>query len=45
MRVLALALGVPFPPVGGGLARTLHLLKALASHHEAQLLGFLRRGA
>ncbi len=40
MRILALALGIPFPPHGGGLARTFHLLKALAAHHEVELLGF-----
>ncbi len=40
MRVLALSLGVPFPPVGGGLARTYHLLQALASHHEIVLAAF-----
>ncbi len=40
MRVLALALGLPFPPIGGGLARTFHLLKALSARHEVELLGF-----
>ena len=40
MRVLALALGVPFPPLGGGLTRTFHLLKALAARHEVELLAF-----
>ena len=40
MRVLVLALGVPFPPIGGGLTRTYHLLRSLASHHQVTLLGF-----
>lgn len=40
MRILALALGVPFPPIGGGLTRTFHLLRALASHHRVTLAAF-----
>ncbi|HEX8028629.1 MAG TPA: glycosyltransferase [Vicinamibacterales bacterium] len=40
MRVLVLALGVPFPPIGGGLTRTFHLLKALASRHDVSLAAF-----
>jgi polysaccharide biosynthesis protein PslH len=45
VRVLALALGIPFPPVGGGLTRTYHLLKAIASHHQVTLVGFTYEGA
>ena len=33
-------MGVPFPPIGGGLLRTFHLLRALAAHHEVVLAGF-----
>jgi glycosyltransferase involved in cell wall biosynthesis len=40
VRILTLALGIPFPPVGGGLTRTFHLLRALATHHEVVLAGF-----
>lgn len=40
MRVLALALGVPFPPAGGGLTRTFHLLQALSAAHDVELLAF-----
>ena len=40
MRILVLALGVPFPPLGGGLTRTFHLLKALAARHEVTLAAF-----
>ena len=40
MRILALALGIPFPPIGGGLTRTFHLLKSLASHHDVALAAF-----
>jgi polysaccharide biosynthesis protein PslH len=40
VRILALALGIPFPPLGGGLTRTYHLLQALARHHEVVLAGF-----
>ena len=40
MRILALALGIPFPPVGGGLTRTFHLLRALSSHHQVTLTAF-----
>ena len=40
MRILALGLGVPFPPIGGGLTRTYHLLRSLASHHEVVLAAF-----
>ena len=40
MRILALALGVPFPPIGGGLTRTHHLLKALAEEHLVTLAAF-----
>ena len=44
MRILALALGIPFPPIGGGLTRTFHLLKAIASHHDVTLVGFTYEG-
>lgn len=44
MRVLALALGVPFPPVGGGLTRTFQLLRALSSRHDVVLAGFTYGG-
>jgi glycosyltransferase involved in cell wall biosynthesis len=44
MRVLVLALGIPFPPIGGGLTRTFHLLKAIASHHDVTLAGFTYEG-
>ncbi len=40
MRILTLALGVPFPPIGGGLTRTFHLLKALAAVHDVTLAAF-----
>jgi polysaccharide biosynthesis protein PslH len=40
VRILVLSLGVPFPPAGGGLTRTFHLLKALASHHQVTLAAF-----
>ncbi len=40
MRILALSLGVPFPPIGGGLTRTYHLLEALSRHHEVVLAAF-----
>lgn len=40
MRILALALGVPFPPLGGGLTRTFHLLEALSAHHQVTLAAF-----
>jgi polysaccharide biosynthesis protein PslH len=40
MRILVLALGVPFPPIGGGLTRTFHLLRTLASHHHVTLAAF-----
>lgn len=40
MRILVLALGIPFPPVGGGLTRTFHLLRSLAPHHEIVLAAF-----
>ena len=40
MRILALALGVPFPPIGGGLTRTHQLLKALADEHDVTLAAF-----
>jgi glycosyltransferase involved in cell wall biosynthesis len=40
VRILALALGIPFPAVGGGLTRTFHLLRALSSHHEVVLAAF-----
>ncbi len=40
MRILVLALGIPFPPHGGGLARTFHLLRALARRHEVVLVAF-----
>lgn len=40
MRILALALGIPFPPVGGGLTRTFHLLRSLAPHHDVTLAAF-----
>jgi polysaccharide biosynthesis protein PslH len=41
VRILALALGVPFPPLGGGLTRTFHLLRSLSSHHEVMLAAFV----
>jgi glycosyltransferase involved in cell wall biosynthesis len=40
VRILTLALGVPFPPIGGGLTRTFHLLKALAAAHDVTLAAF-----
>ena len=40
MRILTLALGIPFPPIGGGLTRTYHLLKALAAVHDVTLAAF-----
>jgi polysaccharide biosynthesis protein PslH len=40
VRILVLALGVPFPPLGGGLTRTFHLLKALAARHDVTLAAF-----
>ena len=40
MRVLVLALGVPFPPIGGGLTRSFHLLQSLSSHHRVSLVAF-----
>ncbi len=40
MRILVLALGVPFPPLGGGLTRTFHLLKSVADHHQVALAAF-----
>ena len=40
MRILTLALGVPFPPLGGGLTRTYHLLEALAGEHDLTLAAF-----
>jgi glycosyltransferase involved in cell wall biosynthesis len=40
MRILTLALGVPFPPLGGGLTRTFHLLRALAPRHDLVLAAF-----
>ena len=40
MRILVLGLGVPFPPHGGGLTRTYHLLKSLASQHHVTLAAF-----
>jgi polysaccharide biosynthesis protein PslH len=40
VRILVLALGVPFPPIGGGLTRTFHLLKAIAPWHEVTLAAF-----
>ncbi|MQA31812.1 MAG: glycosyltransferase, partial [Luteitalea sp.] len=40
MRILTMALGVPFPPLGGGLTRTFHLLRSLAAHHELVLAAF-----
>jgi polysaccharide biosynthesis protein PslH len=41
MRILALSLGIPFPPIGGGLLRTFHLLRALSSEHEIHLVAFV----
>lgn len=38
MRILALSQGTPFPPIGGGLLRTFHLLKALAHNGHAVTL-------
>jgi glycosyltransferase involved in cell wall biosynthesis len=40
MRILTLAMGVPFPPIGGGLLRTFHLLRSLAAHHDVTLAAF-----
>jgi len=40
VRILVLALGVPFPPIGGGLTRTFHLLRSLAPHHDVALAAF-----
>jgi glycosyltransferase involved in cell wall biosynthesis len=40
VRILVLGLGVPFPPHGGGLTRTYHLLKSLASQHRVTLAAF-----
>jgi glycosyltransferase involved in cell wall biosynthesis len=40
VRILTLALGVPFPPIGGGLTRTYHLLKALSAEHDVTLAAF-----
>ena len=40
MRILVLALGVPFPPIGGGLTRTFHLLRSLAVQHHVTLAAF-----
>ena len=40
MRIVVLALGVPYPPLGGGLTRTYHLLRALASQHDVTLAAF-----
>jgi polysaccharide biosynthesis protein PslH len=40
VRILTLALGVPFPPLGGGLTRTFHLLKALSAEHDLTLVAF-----
>lgn len=31
---------MPFPPIGGGLTRTFHLLRSLASRHEVVLAAF-----
>ena len=38
-------MGVPYPPIGGGLLRTFHLLRSLAPHHEVVLALHLRRRA
>lgn len=40
LRILVLGLGVPFPPIGGGLTRTFHLLRSLAAHHQLTLAAF-----
>jgi len=40
VRILVLSTAIPFPPVGGGKARTYHLLRALARSHELTLAGF-----
>jgi polysaccharide biosynthesis protein PslH len=40
VRILMLALGVPFPPIGGGLTRTFHLLKSIAAHHQVTLAAY-----
>jgi polysaccharide biosynthesis protein PslH len=40
VRILTLALGVPFPAFGGGLTRTFHLLRALAPRHDLVLAAF-----
>ena len=44
MRILTLALGIPFPPLGGGLTRTFHLLRALAPRHDLVLAAFTYGG-
>jgi polysaccharide biosynthesis protein PslH len=38
--MLVLSLGLPFPPLGGGLLRTFHLLRSLAPHHHVTLATF-----
>lgn len=40
MKILALNSSVPFPPVGGGVLRTYHLLRALAERHDVTLAAF-----
>jgi glycosyltransferase involved in cell wall biosynthesis len=40
VRVLAISPNVPFPPIGGGLLRTYHLLRSLAARHDLTLAAF-----
>lgn len=40
MKILAIDVDVPFPPVGGGLMRTYQLLRALSIEHEITLVAF-----
>src|SRR5947208_11589992 len=40
MRILFVSPHVPFPPLGGAMSRTYHLVRTLASRHEVTLAGF-----
>lgn len=40
MRILAINIELPFPPIGGGPLRTFHLLRSLAEKHEVTLVAF-----
>ena len=44
MKILVVSAAVPFPPIGGGRARTYHLLKALAQQHDVAVVGFTFEG-